>query len=211
MIYKKLPSLLCLLLAILVSASAINLGFTANGRPARILREEEDARGVAAQLVDCLDAGDFRRAGDYLQGSLVLPREEGADAATLLWNYYRESLTGELIGQPYLDARGYYQDAVFRAVDLDELTCRMKELAPGLVTRRIETAEDPNQIYNKDLSLREELIADLLCEAAQKAMAEKTEMRECRVQLRLCYENGAWFVQPDQTLMDILAGRMGDG
>ena len=208
--YRKLPSLVCLLLATLVSTAAIYLGFTAAKRPARLLLEEEGARAVAAQLVECLSGGDFQQARDFLYGSpsLVLPQQAGEDAAALLWNHYRESLSGELVGEPYLTAQGYYQDAVFRGADLDGLTRRMKELAPGLAAEEIESAEDPSQVYNEDLTFREDFIAGLLLDAAQKAMGAAPRTRECRVRLRLCYGDGRWAVQPDQALLDILAGMM---
>lgn len=206
---KKLPSLLCLLLAVAVSSTAIYLGFTANTRQPTLLREDKQARQAAEQLVDCLSSGDFQGAGGCLQGvtGLVLP-QEGEDAAGLLWRHYRESLSGELIGEVYLDAQGCCQDAVFRGADLDALTRRMRALAPGLLTQRIEQAEDPAEIYNEDLSLREALIDDLLLQAAQMAVEETQKTWECRVRLRLTYADGVWQVQPDPALLEILSGRM---
>lgn len=207
---RKLLSLTCLLLAILCAATAAYLGFTESARSPRILREDPEARLAASRLMECLCAGQFRQAGAFLQGqpSLALPQEEGDDAQTLLWNHYRRSLTGELTGEPYLTGQGYFQDAVLRTADLTALTRRMKALAPGLLTQRIEEAEDPAQIYTADLSLREELIADLLRQAAQTAIEQSSPTQEVRLRLRLCYDQDAWRVQPDQALMDILAGRM---
>lgn len=210
---KKLPSLLSLLLAIPVAAAAIYLGFKADTLPAGILRQDSSACLAASGLVDSLSAGDFQQAGDYLQGSpsLFLPQKKQEDAMTLLWNYYCRSLSGQLIGEPYVCAQGYFQDAVFYTADLDGLTRRMKELAPGLVAERIESAQEPSQVYNEDLSLREELIDSVLCSAARKAIQEKPQPRECRVRLQLVYEDTRWLIRPDQALLNILAGNMENG
>ena len=40
------------------------------------------------------------------------------------------------------------------------------------------------------------------------AINQETERKVCQVQLRLVYEKDRWLIQPDQALLDILAGNM---
>ena len=114
------------------------------------------------------------------------------------------------MGEPYLSPRGYCQDAVFYVPDLDTLTRRMKELAPELVTRRIVEARELSDVYDADFSFRQDLISEVLTEAARSAIAQEPERKVCQVQLRLVYEKDRWLIQPDQALLDILEGKMGN-
>ena len=49
---------------------------------------------------------------------------------------------------------------------------------------------------------------EVLVEAARSAIAQEPERKVCQVQLRLVYEKDRWLIQPDQALLDILAGKM---
>ena len=205
-------SVLSLLLAVPAAASALYMGMTADSRPAKLLWSEPGARAAASALVETLSTGDFQKGCDFLYGTtqLILPEGEGQDASALLWNHYCENLTGGLVGEPYLSPRGYCQDAVFYVPDLDALTRRMKELAPELVTRRIVEARELSDVYDADYSFRQDLISEVLVEAARIAIAQEPERKVCQVQLRLVYEKDRWLIQPDQALLDILAGKMGN-
>ena len=203
-------SVLSLLLAVPAAAAALYMGMTADSRPAKLLWSEPGARAAASALVETLSTGDFQKGSDFLYGTtqLILPEGEGQDASALLWNHYCENLTGGLVGEPYLSPRGYCQDAVFYVPDLDTLTRRMKELAPELVTRRIVEARELSDVYDADYSFRQDLISEVLVEAARSAIAQEPERKVCQVQLRLVYEKDRWLIQPDQALLDILAGKM---
>lgn len=207
---NRIFSVLSLLLAVPAAAAALYAGVTAASRPAKLLWSEPGARAAASALVETLSAGDFRKGSDYLYGTtqLILPEGEDRDASALLWNHYCENLTGGLVGEPYLSPRGYCQDAVFYVPDLDALTRRMKELAPELVTRRIVEARELSDVYDADFSFRQDLISEVLVEAARSAIAQEPERKVCQVQLRLVFEKDRWLIQPDQALLDILAGKM---
>ena len=205
-------SVLSLLLAVPAAAAALYMGMTADSRPAKLLWSEPGARAAASALVETLSTGDFQKGCDFLYGTtqLILPEGEGQDASALLWNHYCENLTGGLVGEPYLSPRGYCQDAGLYEPDLDTLTRRMKELAPELVTRRIVEARELSDVYDADFSFRQDLISEVLTEAARSAIAQEPERKVCQVQLRLVYEKDRWLIQPDQALLDILAGKMGN-
>ena len=207
---NRIFSVLSLLLAVPAAAAALYMGMTADSRPAKLLWSEPGARAAASALVETLSTGDFQKGCDFLYGTtqLILPEGEGQDASALLWNHYCENLTGGLVGEPYLSPRGYCQDAVFYVPDLDGLTRRMKELAPELVTRRIVEARELSDVYDADYSFRQDLISEVLVEAARSAIAQEPERTVCQVQLRLVYEKDRWLIQPDQALLDILAGNM---
>lgn len=209
---NRFLSILSLALAVPTAIAAVYMGFTAQYRPAKLLWSEPGAKATASALVETLSTGDFARGGSYLRGNpqLILP-EEHMDAASVLWEYYREHLTAELTGEPYLSSQGYCQDAVFSVPDLDGLSRRMKEIAPELVTQRIMQARELSEIYNEDYSFREDLISEILMASARSAIEEGADAKRCPVQLRLIYADDRWQVLPDQALMDILAGKMENG
>ena len=209
---NRVFSIISLILAVPMAAAALYGGVTAQNRPAKLLWSEPGAKAAAAALVETLSAGNFAQGSEYLQGNpqLLLP-EEASGAGGMLWDYYRQHLRGELTGEPYLSTRGYCQDALFTVPDLDGLIRRMKEIAPELVTQRIVQAQELSEIYNDDYSFRENLISEILAEAARSAMAEGAAPKQYPVQLRLVYQDDRWQVLPDQPLLDILAGKMENG
>lgn len=209
---NRVLSIISLILAVPMAAAALYGGFTAQNRPAKLLWSEPGVKATAEALVETLSAGNFAQGSQYLRGNpqLLLPEEEPG-AGGMLWVYYRQHLRGELTGEPYLSTQGYCQNALFTVPDLDGLTLRMKEIAPELVTQRIVQAQELSEIYNEDYSFREDLISEILVEAAYSAIAEGIPQKQYPVQLRLVYQNDRWQVLPDQPLLDILAGKMENG
>ena len=70
-------------------------------------------------------------------------------------------------------------------------------------TKAEEYPEESDDGQNAD---REELVNQALLEAARQALDESAETVTRDVTLNLIYRDGAWWVVPDQALLQIISG-----
>ena len=177
-----------------------------------ILELDPAAGETARAFLNAAAGGDLALAGEKLLGKpqLTVPEQDDEDSAWLLWNYYYANLTARAEGEVYA-AQGLRQDAVFTVPDLNRVMERMGVLAPEILKEYVESAEDVSQVYDETGGYREELTDRVLLEAARRAMAESAATKELRLSLGLSYEDGLWYVRPDQALLDILAGALEKG
>ena len=68
------------------------------------------------------------------------------------------------------------------------------------------SAEDKTEIYNEDNSYRSELVNQALNDAVTQALSEDAQTVTRDVTLGLIYQDGAWWVVPDQALLKIISG-----
>lgn len=177
-----------------------------------ILELDPEAGETARAFLNAAAGENLALAGEKLLGKpqLTVPEQDDQDPAWLLWNYYYANLTARAEGEVYA-AQGLRQDAVFTVPDLNRVTERMGVLAPEILTEFVESAEDVSQVYDETGGYRQELTDRVLLEAARRAMAEPAAVKELRLSLGLSYEDGQWYVRPDQALLDILAGALEKG
>ena len=81
----------------------------------------------------------------------------------------------------------------------------MKEYAPAVLDSRIEAAEDMSQVYDDDHAYQEAFAQSVLEEAAREVIAAGTP-REITVTVRLTYQDGQWWVVPDEALLTAISG-----
>ena len=78
--------------------------------------------------------------------------------------------------------------------------------AKALLEAKAAAAEDKTEIYNEDNSYRNELVDQALNDAVTQALSEDAQTVTRDVTLGLIYQDGAWWVVPDQALLQIISG-----
>ena len=76
----------------------------------------------------------------------------------------------------------------------------------ALLEAKAAAAEDKTEIYNEDNSYRNELVDQALNDAVTQALSEDAQTVTRDVTLGLIYQDGAWWVVPDQALLQIISG-----
>ena len=202
-----------LLLAFALGGLTVFAAFTAPTRGTLMVDMDPEAEDTARGLMEAVAQGDLERAGEYILGTpqFTVPNQNRETAEGLLWQYYCDHLTYTLNGTLYPGDRGLSQDVTVTLPDLKALTARMGELAPEILTERIEAADSMEEIYDDQGGYRQDVTDRVILEAAQKAMEAPAETRQQPLTLHLCYVNGGWWVRPDMALLEVLSGGMEKG
>lgn len=202
-----------LVLAFVLGGLTAFAAFTAPTRGTLLVDIDPEAVAAHRALMEAVAQGDLKRAGEYILGSPQFTVPEGTQETveSLLWQYYYEHLTYTLDGKLYPGTRGLSQDVTVTVPDLEHLTKRMGELAPAILTERIEAADSVEDIYDDQGAYRQDVTDQVILEAAEKAMEEPLETRQVSLTLQLCYVNGQWWIRPDSKLLDVLSGGMEKG
>lgn len=198
----------CLVLAFVLGGLTVFAAFTASGRETLMVDVDPEAEDTARKLMEAVTQGDLVGAGKNILGSprFTVPDQSRRTIEGLLWQYYYDHLAYSLEGNLYPGNRGLSQDVLVTIPDLKRLTQRMGELAPGILTEKINAAGSMDEIYDDQNGYRQDVTDQVILEAAEKAMEEKTAAMEKTLTLRLCYVDGRWRVRPDQALLELLSG-----
>lgn len=199
-----------LLLAFVLGGLTVFMAFTAPARGTLMLDTDPEAENTARGLMEAVARGDLESAGGYILGApqFTVPDQSRETAESRLWQYYYDHLTYTLDGSLYPGKRGLSQDVTVTVPDLKAMTERMGELAPALLTEKIEAADSMEEIYDGQNGYRQDVTDRVILEAAKKAMEEPETTLEKELTLNLCYVDGRWWVRPDQALLELLSGEL---
>ena len=202
-----------LVLAFVLGGLTVFAALTAPTRGTLMVDTDPEAKDTVRELMEAVARGDLEGAGGYILGTprFTVPDRDQETVESLLWQYYYDRLTYTLEGNLYPGDRGLSQDVTVTLPDLKAMTERMGELAPEILTERIEAADSMEEIYDDQGNYRQDVTDGVILEAAKKAMEESVETRQESLTLQLCYVNGQWWVRPDMALLDILSGGMEKG
>ena len=172
----------------------------------RMLESPEAASAQAQRMMDALCAGDYETAGSCLYGQPDLGAGEPEDAVSrLLWDAFTDSLSYEFTGLCRVTDTGLARDAAITSLDVSGVTAGIPQRAKEILEARTQAAEDKTEIYGEDGHYREALVAQALSDAAEQALQDAgTVTRD--VTLNLIYRDGAWWVVPDQALLQAISG-----
>ena len=177
-----------------------------NAQP-RMLESPEAASAQAQRMMDALCAGDYETAQSCIYGQPDLGAGEPEDAVSkLLWDAFVDSLSYEFTGLCRVTDTGFARDAAVTYLDVSGVTAAVPQRAKALLEAQAEAAEDKSEIYNEDNSYREALVDQALSDAVTQALAEDAQNVTRNVTLSLIYQDGAWWVVPDQALLQTISG-----
>ena len=174
----------------------------------RMLVRPQAACNRAQEMMDAICRGDYETASRFLYGtpSLGSPPETSSPAVDLLWDAFQDSLECEFLGDCYAADSGVAMDVKIRSLDLSSAAEALGNRAQALWQERIETAEDSSKLYDAQNNYRQDLIDQVLLEAARQALEENRQYQEHTLSLHLIPAQGEWWVMPEAGLLEVLSG-----
>ena len=201
--FSALFGILGILLMVVTAAVSIA---SRNAQP-RMLESPEAASAQAQRMMDALCAGDYDTAQGYIIGQPDLGAGEPEDAvSTLLWDAFTDSLSYEFTGLCRVTDTGFARDVSVTCLDVSGVTEAVPQRAKALLEAKAAAAEDKSELYNEDNIYRSELVDQALNDAVTQALSEDAQTVTRDVTLGLIYQDGAWWVVPDQALLKIISG-----
>lgn len=173
-----------------------------------LLTAPDAAQTQITQTMDALCQGDYETAGSNLYGKpdLGMDRAAAEPVGALVWEAFVESLSYELTGDCYTTDTGLAQNVVLRGLDIESVTANLGERSQALLEARVKEAEDPSELYDENNDFREELVMEVLYEAAQQALEQDAAEKTWEVTVNLVYENGQWWILPENALLEAVSG-----
>ena len=187
---------------LMVATAAVSIA-SRNAQP-RMLESPEAASAQAQRMMDALCIGDYATAQSCIYGQGAGEPEDAV--SKLLWDAFTDSLSYEFTGLCRVTDTGFARDATVTCLDVSGVTAAVPQRAKALLEAKAAAAEDKTEIYNEDNSYRNELVDQALNDAVTQALSEDAQTVTRDVTLGLIYQDGAWWVVPDQALLQIISG-----
>lgn len=201
------------LLGLCIMAFAVVLSLCSLDAPARLLGRATAAEHRCDQWAQAVAEGDYAAIGDTLYGQPELDsgRESGYAVGEVLWDAFRSSLSCEFAGECYATQSGVARDVTVTALDISAVMAPLKQRFDGMLRQRAEDAEDPDTVYDANNDYREDFVMSTLCDAVQSVLAEGDYLVSRTLTLNLVYEDGQWWILPEQDMINLLSGKVGKG
>lgn len=196
------------LLAVLFAAGAIILTIIYQNAKPMLLCGTEEAAGQVCILMDAVCSGDFARAEELLYGNpeLGADRDPADRIGAMIWQAYINSLDYQLSGEVYATDTGIAQDVKIISMEIPTAVEQLGSRARRLLKEKVEAAEDVTELYDENNEYREDLVADILEEAARQALEEDVRYSYRIVPLQLVYAQDRWQVVADQAFLQAISG-----
>lgn len=167
--------------------------------------------GVQAQVIAVMDAvceGDYTTAGLQMYGtpSFGPDRDAAEDVSVLYWDAFSQSVSYELIGECYAEGDRIAQKVRITCLDFESLTENLRSRFQVLLEKRIADAQDVSELYDDNNNYRKDMVMELLYQAAEECLREDAKTVTVEVTIRLTYEQGQWWVIPEEELLKAITG-----
>ena len=204
---SKLASAVFAVVGTVLLVGSVVMSFVALGRPTTAVEPTREANDFAQSVISALDHGDLSKVGTYFYGApaLGLDREPATAEGKQLWNAYRDSITVTADEGCYAEGTTIYQTAQVTALDISETLSRLDEEAAALMSKRLETAEDPTALLDENGEVPQTLKDELCAQALTQVLADAKTVTT-RITFQLMEQNGQWWALPDQAMLDVLSG-----
>jgi hypothetical protein len=196
------------LLALILACAGIYLAFSNREASPVLVKQPQEAREQVQTMLDALCDGDHETVSRCLYGTPDLGMEgQAADrVGQLFWEALGASFSYEIPGDFHATDSGVALDVTISALDMGAVTVNLRERARVLMENRIQEAENTDQIYDENNEYREDFVMDALYDAALEALEQDAKTITWDLTLNLIYENGQWWIMPDQALLKALTG-----
>lgn len=204
-IFRGVPLLfgiMGLLLAALAIASCI---FGRIAEPKMLFASDGAAR-CAEALMDRLCRGDYAGASACCLGNPALDPAPRTETEKQLWQAFTGSMEYTLVGDCYATPVGAAQDVTLRSLQIPGVTRNLRQRAEKLLERRVAEAKTMAEVYEDDLSYREDFLQAVLSDAVEEAIEEDGCSLEQTLTLQLTCDRGRWQVMPDAAWMNAVCG-----
>ena len=187
-------------MAILTAALAVGLTYFCREKLPVLVSVPEEASMCADHLMAAVCDGDYQEAQTMLYGmpDLGLDRKPEHPIGEMIWEAYLRSLDYILVGEVYATECGLAQDVKLISMEPDSVTKNLGIRAQHLLNEKVNTAQYVSELYDAENEYREDLVMEVLQEAARQALEEDTRYTYRILQLPLVYGDGQWWVEPEE-------------
>lgn len=200
------------ILAAAGAAVTLMLALTARGRQTMMLKEDPRVMACAQNFLDKLCDMDLEGASAELLGAPELNMVSDQDGVKkILWDRYWGGLEAILEGKPYAQGSFLTVNARITYPDMDAVIRQMGELTQTRLRQRVDEAENVSEVYNTDGGYRQEVLDEVLVQAARTAAEQTTAVCEKSIALKLAYDGEDWKIVPGKDLRSLLSGDLDGG
>lgn len=167
-----------------------------------------EAQVCAQELVDAIGSGDLTVAAAKLYGQpdFGAAGTPGDAAAGAVWAAFLDSVSCEFSGNYYATDSGIARKVTVTALNIPSVMENVSSRASALLTQRVNAATEMSELYDENNDFRADLVAEVMAQALDQAMAEDAKTFTREVTLNLTCQDGQWWVVPDGALMQVLSG-----
>lgn len=174
----------------------------------RILEIPQGAVECSDAFADALDSGDLAAAAQLMYGQpdLGVGGEISDPETAMVWEAFLEEMSFSFTGKCYAVENGFARDGSVAVMDIASVTRKLPERAQSLVNQKIASAEELEEIYDEEGHFHQELAAEILRTALQQSLSQDADRIHRDVTVKLVNRDGAWWVVPDQALLQAISG-----
>ena len=177
--------------------------------PPMIQTPVEEAEIRTELLMEAICRGDYAAAAESLYGKPELQwnQESASELGELLWQEYSSSMSYAFSGPCYVTPSGIFRDVTVTVLDIPVLGPKIQERFELLMAPYLEEARYDSEAFDENGVLRQDFAVSVLRRAAEHILYHYTnDCASYQITLELVFENGQWWVVPQRTLIDIVAG-----
>lgn len=195
-------------LGMATAAAAVYVSFASIDTPPVLVRQPEAAEVQVVRMLDEVCDGDYAAASSLMRGTpnMGVDRPASDEVGVLIWDAFLDSLSYEVTGDCYATDSGVAQDIRFTCLDVQSVTATLRQRSQNLLEQRVAEAEDISDVYDENNNYREDVVMDVLYDAAQEALEQDAKMLTTDVTVYLVYNQGQWWIVPDDALLDAISG-----
>ncbi len=172
--------------------------------PARMERAPEGAVSCTEQMARAISGKQFDILEECLYGQPDLGLEQ--TKASEIWELYEQNLAFSWQGDCYADHGGIFRKGTVTYLDVPGVLENLQTRAHDLMTQRVETATEMEQLYDETGEFRQDLVELVMGEALAACLAQDAKTVTADVTVELVRRDGTWFAVPDTALFRALAG-----
>ena len=201
-------SVIFAVLGCLLLVGSMVLCLASRNAPVRVLEVPQGAIDCSDAFAEALDNGDLAAAAQLMYGQPDLGVDGTiADPETaLVWETFLDNMTFSFAGKCYAVENGFARDASISVMDIATATQKLPERTQALVSQKIASAIKLEDIYDEEGHFHKELAEKILREALQQSLDQDAQLTAREVTVKLVNRDGAWWVVPDQTLLQAISG-----
>ena len=204
----KIFSALFALLGLCAAGAGIFLSLNFRNAEPVLVKQSESAENQIHGLMYAVKENNFHQVGTMLYGQpgIGADRQAKDDVGVLLWEAFLDSLTYELEGEFFATESGVARNVTITTLDVSSVTDVLRDRAQTLLQDRVAHTADADDVYDGNNEYREDFVMAVLYDAAKAALESDAKTVTHQITINLIYENGQWWIMPEDGLLDAIAG-----
>ena len=205
---RRIVSGLCILLSLFFFGAAVCVALKCTDRMPVLVEVPEGTGEEVCRLMDAVCAGDLQQVRRllHMQEKPEETRGPADTVGTMAWQRYIDSLDYELVGEPYATDAGLAQDVKLIQLELPTATEQLGQRARQLLQQAVESAQNVSELYDETNSYRQDLVMDILAEAARQALEEDVRYTYQVFPVHMTHEDGRWQITADREFWNAVSG-----